>query len=188
MKPDCPSTAELLDYWLSELSSERALAVEAHLFECSACNTRLEGVVNLGLATRELIRQGRLAAILTPAALHKLKTSGLRIREYRLEPNGSVNCTIAPDDDLVAAHLSVPLAGVQRLDLVFEDVQAAQQFRVPDIGFDSTLNEIVMLPRAEELRALDRATLRARLLAVDEGGERLLGEYEFRHSPHSNAS
>lgn len=64
------------------------------------------------------------------ALLNKLKSAGLQIREYHLQPGGSVNCTIAPEDDLVVSHLRAPLAGVQRLDLVLEDVDAALQFRV----------------------------------------------------------
>lgn len=42
----------------------------------------------------------------------------MRIREYRLPPNGSVNCTVAPDDELLVTRLEAPLEGVERLDAV----------------------------------------------------------------------
>lgn len=33
----------------------------------------------------------------------------MRVREYRLQPGGSLNCIVAPEDDFVIAHVHAPL-------------------------------------------------------------------------------
>lgn len=173
-----------MEYWLDELSDKRAAAMEEHLFHCASCNAQLESIVNLGAATRELVQQGKIAAVLTAGALDKLKSTGLRIREYHLDPGGSVNCTIAPDDDLAVSHLRAPLAGVGKLDLVFDDVDTAFYLRLTDIGFDPTHDAVVVMPKAEMLSSLYTASQRMRLFAIDATGEHLLGEYRFHHTRH----
>ena len=173
-----------MEYWLDEVSNERAATVEEHLFTCESCHTQLENIHSLGVATRELVQQGKIAAVLTPGSLDKLRATGLRIREYHLDPGGSVNCTIAPDDDLVVSHLRASLTGVRKLDLVFDDIETAMHVRLTDVGFDSTNNEVVVMPKAEELRRLHQATQRMRLFSVDESGEHLLGVYMFHHARH----
>ncbi len=176
------SVAELTEYWLDELGEQRTAAVEEHLFACASCNAQLENIVSLGMATRELMRQGKVAITLTPGSLDRLKATGLRLREYRLDPGGSVNCTIAPDDDFVVSNLHAPLAGVRKLDLVLDDVEAGWDFRVPDIGFDPTSDAVIVILKAEELRRMHQATQRMRLFSMDETGEHLLGEYVFHHT------
>lgn len=173
-----------MEYWLDELSDERAASMEDHLFNCVSCNAQLENIASLGAATRQLVQQGKIAAVLTPSALDKLKSTGLRIREYHLDPGGSVNCTIAPDDDLAVSHLRAPLAGVRKLDLVFDDVDTAFYLRLTDIGFDPANNEVVVMPKAEMLRSLYTASQRMRLFSIDATGEHLLGEYLFHHTRH----
>ena len=54
-----------------------------------------------------------------------MKQGGLRLREYRLAPGASVNCTIRADDDFVVSALPAPLAGVRRVDLVRIDEPGA---------------------------------------------------------------
>jgi len=174
-------TQQLLTYWLNELDERATEATEQHLFACAACSAALERVVALAQGTRELVRQGEIGAVLSPSFVHRMKAAGLRVREYRLEPQTSVNCTVTPDDDLVLAHLHVPLAGVRRLDAVIEDVEAGAQMRLVDLTFNPSDGEVVYLPRTSALRPIQRATQRVRLVATDENGERTLGEYTFNH-------
>ena len=178
------STAEVIQYWLDELGNERAAKIEEHLFACASCNAQLESIVSLGLATRQLVQQGKITTTLTPGSLRELKATGLRLREYHVDPGGKVNCTITPEDDLVVSHLHTPLAGVRRIDLVIDDIDTAWQIRASDIGFDPVSDEVVVIPRAEDVRNMHRATHRMRLFSVDDSGERLLGEYLFHHSRH----
>lgn len=40
------------------------------------------------------------------------------------------------------------------------------------------------MPKAAELRRMNRAEQRMRLFSVDDAGEQLLGEYEFHRARH----
>ena len=52
-----------------------------------------------------------------------------------------------------------------------------------DAGFDAAAGEVLYLPSAARLRKMAANTKRVRLVAVDEAGERTLGEYTFAHTP-----
>jgi hypothetical protein len=93
-----------------------------------------------------------------------------------------VACTIAPDDDLAISHLHASFVGVQRVDLVMEDLVTGTEQRLTDLSFDPASDEIVLMPSARLLRTLDTASMRARLLSVSDGVERELGSYTFNHS------
>jgi anti-sigma factor RsiW len=175
---------ELLGYWLGELEATREAEIDEHLFVCRACGEALDRLVALGDAVRTLITQGGAAAIMPPEFVARLKAAGLRVHEYRLPPQGSVACTITPQDDLVVAHLEAPLAGVQRLDVVIHEVEADQTFRLTDVGFNPASREVVLVPKARDLRGRGRSTQRVELLAVSGAEERVLGEYVFNHSPY----
>jgi hypothetical protein len=175
----------LTAYWLGELDGPAEAELEEHLFGCAACTERLYTVAQLGEGVRRVMREGNVRAILTVPFVKHLRTLGLRVREYRVQAGGSVECTVTPHDDLVLAHLRAPLHDVQRLDLIVHDVSHDTSVRVEDVAFDSSADEVVMLPNTEHLRHVAFATLRVRLLAVEPGPERVIGEYTFNHSPHA---
>jgi hypothetical protein len=109
----------------------------------------------------------------------------LRLREYRVPRDGSVHCTVAPDDDLLISRLQAPLAGVERLDLVTREGDATE--RLNDIPFSAAAGEVVLVPRVDRIRALRESTATMWLIAVEQGGERVLGEYRFFHTPWPGA-
>ena len=174
-------TSTLLDYWFGEAAADEA-AVEEHLMGCRYCSSRLRSLVQLGDGIRQAARAGLVHAVLSPAFVEQLRADGLRLREYRLQPGGSVACTITPDDDLVVSHLHAPLRDVQRLDLVLEDLATGTSLRMTELAFDPAQPELVVVPNAAALRALDKSTHRMRLLAVHGDSERELGAYTFHHS------
>ena len=49
--------------------------------------------------------------------------------------------------------------------------------------FEQETNEVVTLPSAATLKKMPANTARVQLFAVDEAGERLLGEVTFAHTP-----
>jgi hypothetical protein len=97
-----------------------------------------------------------------------------------------VACTIGANDDGVVGRMQVALAGVKRVDalqsLDVGDGQV-QRWRVEDVPFDPSADEMLLLPSATALRTLPAHTFRVRLVAMDESGERSLGEYTFAHTP-----
>lgn len=172
-------------YWLNELGETESASLEAHLFDCAACCACLERLVALGNSVRKLHKAGEVAAFIPSAFVRKIRDAGMVVREYRLAPQGSVNCTVAPDDDFVVSHLQMPLAGVNRLDAILENVEVNTSHRLADIPFNTADDEVVLLPSIHELRPVDRLTLRVSVIAVDPGGERTLGVYTFNHRHHT---
>ncbi len=177
------SLGVLSDYWLGELAAEVEAPLEEHLLGCDACSRRLAGVVELAAATRALARRGLLRVVVSDEHLARLAGAGLRLREYRVARGGSVACTITPEDDLVVARLAAPFATPERLDLVFCDATGHEEHRLPDVAVDPARRELLFTEPVDQLRALGVATLRVRLVSVEGGGERMLGEYTFNHSP-----
>lgn len=175
-----PASA-LLGYWLGESVAEEA-AIEEHLMGCAHCSARLDSLVRVGQGIRRATRSGRFHGVLSAAFVEALRRDGLRVREYRMPPGGSVACTVAPDDDLVVSYLGAALRDVQRLDLVFEDLASGSEMRMIDVAFDPAADEVVLAPNVAMLREFDSGTRRARLIAVQDGVERELGSYTFNHT------
>ena len=167
----------LVDYWFGALPAEEEAAFEEHLFGCGECTAKLQALVALGAAVRATWRAGAVQAVITRGVLEAMKRERLRLREYRVVPGGSVDCTLTAEDDFVVSRLQAPLAGVQRVDLIGLD------WRVEDVPFDPQAGEVLVVPAAAPLRKRPAHTDRFRLVAVEGGADRLLGDYTFVHTP-----
>lgn len=176
----------LVAYWLGELSAEEEAPVEEHLFGCAACTRRLDELAVLAAGIRAAVRDGALQAVITQPFLEHMKGQGMRIREYRLAAGERVACTIRTGDDAVVSRLQAPLEGIARVD-VLQSIDLGdgrvQQWRLEDVPFAPDAGEVLALPSAAALRAMPAHTFRVRLVAVDESGDRSLGEYTFAHTP-----
>jgi Putative zinc-finger len=173
----------LAAYWLGELPAESEAAVEEHFIACAHCAARLEILAALAQGVRAAVDDGRVSLVASAPFVDAMKSAGLRLREYRLDPGGSVNCTIGADDDAVVSHIRAPLAGVERLDLVRSIDGTDRELRVADIPFDAATGEVIVVPSAAWLKTMATFTMRMRLLEVGERGERPIGEYSFHHTP-----
>lgn len=174
--------AALLDYWLEEEGRTDDGAIEEHLLGCDGCSRRLEGVIALAEGVRSLAREGAVEMIVTPSYLQKASEEGLRAREYRVPPGGHVDCTVTASDDLLVGHLLGDFTGVSRLDIVAQLDDEPEQ-RIPDVPVSAAAGELIVAQAMPAMRSLGRAHLRLRLLAQEDGAERLIGEYNFHHSP-----
>ena len=173
---------DLLAYWLGELDEAHESRLDEHLLACAACSERLRTIVDLGAAIRRDFLRGSFGFVLPASFIRRIKDAGLRVREYNLEPGGSVNCTVTPDDDLVVAHLHAPLRDVGRLDFVLHDPTAGT-LRVSDVAFDPEAGGVTMVPSVAYLRTLGHNQQRAELVAVEGVNERVIADYTFNHSP-----
>jgi len=179
-----PSIATLLDYWLHDSDAAATDRVDEHLMQCDACGQVLDGLVALGDGVRVAFRAGEVATVTSGDFVKRLAAQGLKVREYRLPHNGSVNCTVAPEDELLVSHLEAPLQGVERLDALAQlSIEPEVQHRLHDIPFDPQAGEVVYVPKLTEVRNLPAHTLKVTLLAVEPGGTREVGRYIFRHRP-----
>ena len=174
----------LIAYWLGELDEAAEASIDEHVLGCDACSRGLSLIVALGDGIRAAFRRGSVRAFVTRAFVERAVERGTRVREYRVPRNGSVNCSVAPDDDLLIAHLEAPLAGVKRVDALsyLDDAAPPEVFR--DIPFDAAGDEVVLAPKIAYVRTLPSHSQRVRLVAVDDRGERVIGDYTFTHSAH----
>lgn len=184
--PFCTSLLEwdtLIAYWLGELDPAEEERAENHYLGCAHCSHRLEQLAALAGGVRTLARTCGVNMVLNDEFVRRLTDEGLHVREYRVPPNGSVNCTVGPEDDFVVGRLEAPLAGVRRVDMLMLDDDGNVQARQQDVPFMADSGGILYAPRIDWLRSMPAFTMRLRLLAVDDGGERPLGDYTFNHAP-----
>ena len=175
--------ATLVEYWLDELDDAAETHVDEHLLGCGECSDRLNELVGLARGIRAAFRAGTVRAFVTEAFAKRLAEQGVHIREYRIPHNGSINCTVTPEDEVVIARLEAPLAGISRLDAVSIRSADAPPLIFQDIPFDAASGEVVLTPKIARLREMPAHQHRVRLLAVDAGGERVVGDYTFNHTP-----
>lgn len=182
-----PDFEALVAWWLGELPQAEAEAIEEHLFACTHCTRRLEVLAALGEGVRAAVRGGLLQAVISREFLEAMRAQGLRVREYEVEPGGRVECTMTAEDDAVVSRVRAPLAGVKRVDAlqrVEVGGQVVREGRLEDVPFDPASGEVLQLPLAPaRLRKMPAHTATMRLVAVEETGERELGEYVFAHTP-----
>jgi hypothetical protein len=173
--------AVLTDYWLAALPNSEEEAVEEHLFSCDDCGTRLREIVAMAEEIRKL--SGSLVMIVSDAFVKHASEQGFRVREYSPPRFGSVECTVAVDDDFVVGHLSADLSTAKRVDLAICDPQRVERFRLEDIPFHSQAPRVTFQQSITYGKAAPSETIIARLVGFDEAGaESLLGEYTFNHT------
>jgi hypothetical protein len=173
----------LVAYWLGEVPESREAMLEEHLFGCADCTQRLKGLAALAAGVRAAVKDGKVSMAVSGPFVEAMKQAGLRLREYRLEPGGSVNCTIGSDDAAVVSRLRAPLAGVKRLDVVRMRGSGEPEERLADVPFDAETGEVLVIPSSAWLKTMPAFTMRMRLVAVGEAGEKQIGDYTFNHSP-----
>ena len=175
----------LLDYWLHDVASAALVdAVDEHLMQCDECGRALDELVALGGGVRAAFRAGALSAVTTAAFVQRLAGQGVRLREYRVPAGGSVDCSVAPDDDLLVSRLEAPLGGVQRLDtVVVSSLDPGVEHRLEDVPFDPRTGEVIWLPKVAAVKREPANTLRVTLFSMEEGGSREIGRYAFHHRP-----
>lgn len=183
---DCPSpidSAVLMDYWLATLSASDDEAVEQHLMMCDECGDRLREVIALAERLRTLARSGSLQVVISEPFLGHVAQTGLRVRQYAPPRGGSVQCTVAADDDLLVARLVVDLTTASRVDLSWCGPEGMELQRMADIPIRADAGGVICQQSITWAKASPTSTMIARLVAVDdEGAERVLGEYTFNHT------
>jgi hypothetical protein len=180
--PEPLGTRMLVDYWFSDLALPEQDRVEEHLMRCDDCSRDLGELVGIGEGVRRLTRQGAFQVVVSPSFLETAALRGLRLREYAVPPGGRVACTVTAEDDLVVSRLQGDFRGVTRVDLLTR-TEGQPERRVEDVPVDPSAPELIVAQSIPVLRALGSCVTRMRLVAPGPGGDRLLGEYTFAHTP-----
>jgi hypothetical protein len=173
----------LLDYWVGALSAADEEGVEQHLMTCDGCGDRLREAIALGEGLRALARSGTLRVAVSEGFVAHAVAAGLRVREYAPPPGGSVQCTVAADDDLLIARLAADLAGASRVDVSWCDPRGVEHHRMADVPNRADAGAVICQQSITWAKASPTVTLIARLLSIGtDGTERVLGEYTFHHT------
>lgn len=177
-----PDWQALVDYWLGDADAAAAEAIDEHLLRCDDCGALFDEIVALGRGVREAFSQGLVPSVLTPSFVEHFKSSGRRVREYRVPAGGSVHCAVTPEDELLVSRVGAPLAGVQRLDALFSfSFAPGEEQRLHDLPFDAAAGELLLAPKLAEVRRLPSHEVTLRLLSVGDAGEREIARYTFHH-------
>ena len=174
--------AILTDYWLAALTNSEEEAVEEHLLECDECGARLREVIALAEGVRELAREGSLTIVVSDAFIKRAAEEGLCVRQYGPPPGGGVQCTVTDEDDLLIGCLAANMIGAKRVDLCIFDERGIEQKRLEDIPVNPAAGRVVFQESITFAKAAPTHKMIVRLVAIDEGGERVLGEYTFNHT------
>lgn len=178
---------QLVRYWLDDLAEAQSDAIEEHFLGCDACAAELRSIAELDHGIRACAARGGMHAVVSESFVQEMNERGLRVREYRVPRNGSVRCTIAPDDDVLISRIEVPLTGVRRLDLEWDGDPAFAGARWEDVLFHAQSGAVLLANSVAFVRTLPEATGILRAFAVESGERSLLGEYTFHHTPFSGA-
>lgn len=173
----------LLAYWLGEQDDQNTQAMDLHLLSCDACGIRLDAISAMGQGIRKAFDAGLVRTVIDAGFARRLADRGLRLREYRVQPGGSVACTVTPEDDVVISRLVAPLEGLTRVDLLRAATHDQPALRAPDIPFDAASGEVWVVMPAARLRAMPARADRIQLVGVAAAGEQVIGEYTFNHRP-----
>lgn len=182
--PNHPSFETLLDYWLHDSDDATTDVVDEHLMQCDTCGQVLDSLIELGEGLRAAFRAGAVSAVTSDAFVRRLAAQGLQVREYQVPHNGSVNCTVAPEDELLVSRLEAPLKGVKRLDALAQlSTEPGMQHELQDIPFDSQTGEVIYVQNLAHIKRLPAHTAQMTLLSIEPGGAREVGRYTFCHRP-----
>jgi hypothetical protein len=177
---------DLLAYWLGELPSPEAGALEEHVFACEACSDRLSHVHDAGAALVELVRRGMLNAHATTALLNRFSRDRLNVRQYTLHPGQVVACTVSIDDDFLLAHLMLDRPAPARVDMAVIDGRG-RELVLPDVVIDPRGNQVLPFLPARPVQDQASGKLQYVLYAVDDGQREEIGRYTLDHTAMRDA-
>jgi hypothetical protein len=176
------NAAVLADYWLGLLSQSEEEGLEEHLFSCDDCNARLSEMVALGEELRNLAHEGSLRMVVSETFLERAAAKGMTVRQYAPPRGGKVDCTVTLEDDLLIGRLAANFSESKIIDLVICDGQGIELMRMTDVPFRPGEGKLLLQESITRAKAAPSEVMIARLVAIDDEGERLVGEFTFNHT------
>jgi len=172
----------LLDYWARDLADDDEVnRVEEHLFVCGDCSARLHAMASLGAGLSTLVRQGRVAGIVSRALLNRMQRDGLHVRLYTLTPGETVPCSVFPGDDLVVAALRADFSAVQSVSLSVRGPGDSPFSRIDNLPVSRPDGELFWAMPAAAARQMPSMRLELTLASAD-AVRAELGKYVLEHT------
>ena len=175
------SASDVSDYWTPELEADAIQRIEAHVFVCAQCATRLDAARTLIDGLGDAVRRGRFQAIVTDAVLNRLARDGTRMRMFTLDPGAVVPCAVWAGDQVIVSRLRADFTGVERVSLVMQ-VGGEEMHRVTDVPVGPGARELIQAFSADQLRELPQVEVRLQLFGSrGPAGDELVAEYILEH-------
>jgi hypothetical protein len=172
----------LIDYWTRDLADgAESDRVEEHLFACGDCSARLQHLASLGAGLAALVRQGRVAGIVSRAILNRLQRDGVHVRMFWLSPGETVPCAVFPGDDLVVTALRADLSGVDAVTLSVTGPEDASFGRYDNVPVSGLGGELLWATPAALVHQMPSMRLQLTLTSAGATGAEL-GRYTLEHT------
>jgi Putative zinc-finger len=165
----------IVEYLAGELGEQDENNFELHLFACAECTQVVEQVGALTSVIRETI-----PPVVRASHLEQLRSS-LEVRETLVEAGQSVEAWFTPDIDLLVHALRADVDGINRIDLEVYGVDDEPYMRVEAVPFDARTGLVYVACQRHFRGEADVEDTRFRLVGLDAGVHRMLGEYSVRH-------
>jgi hypothetical protein len=173
--------ADVVDYWAGELTDTEEARIDEHVFACAVCARELALAEALARGVADVVRAGRIHAVVTDGVLNRLAADGVRIRMYTLDGTRPVACAVWAGDDLIVARIRANLAGVDAVTIVTRQASGEEIGRLADIPVRPGQQEILNAFSAAHLRLLPPTRVQVSVLVHGDGPERTLAEYTLEH-------
>jgi hypothetical protein len=169
------------DWWNADLDPAEEKRLEEHLFACDACAAEAQAARARCDGIRDAVRRHPLAGGASKSLLEALGRDRRVVRRFTLPWNGSVQCAVGAEDDLVVLELQGDFRDVERVDAIL-----AREGHLLRRDEDLPLvhgSAVLWGETGDALRQFPRATFEVVLLAVDDAGDREIARYTLHHAP-----
>jgi hypothetical protein len=180
------SIDELVAYRRSELEEPAERALESHFFSCAHCAGRLTWVEGLEDAVATAMRQGLFDVYVTRKTVERLERAGSVVRKYDIAAGQSINCTIAPDDDMTVVSLHSALRPGVPVTVAVEFLDHGSGQRMEELrpAFqDQETGEVIVRLAGEIQRMLGSVRVTLNLRFGEGAAVETVGPFEMNHSP-----
>jgi hypothetical protein len=174
------SEDDLLEYWTRAIEETEAERIEEHFFSCAECAARLETFVSIGAGIRTLVRQGRVAGVISRSLLNRMQRDGVHVRMYSLSPGERVPCAAFPDDDLLVLSLRGDFAGSEAVTVSLLGHGGTILAQASDVPVAPKDLEILWATPGDTIRQMP--STRVRLTVTTPAADQVLAEYELDHT------
>ena len=172
--------ADLTDYAAGELRETEAAALEEHLFSCADCSARAAELDGLVRAIAPAVRSAEIGGFITDALLNRLSREGVRLRTFTLSPGAVVPCAVWEDDELMVLRLRGDFGDASEFRMS-QRVEGTEVIRVTGEITAGRQGELLHAIPAAWVRELPVVDVEISLMALEDGEERLVGNYTLIH-------
>lgn len=165
----------LVALWTGELTAERALEVEEHLFTCDHCAAASDRLAALVAGLREAI-----PPVISHAQRDRLVAQGTRVRHTPVRLGVSATAVFASDVDLLVHVLAADLSRADRVDVELVTPDGVSRMAFEHVPFDASAGEILIACQ-RHYQGMFPAEPFFRVHAVEAGERRRVGDYRVHH-------